>query len=159
MSNFTSPLRTSSRVSLLAMEHKHVIKSLHLKSVEIRQSHRFTFHPPPRAFTLVAPSPRALAIFFSAPRSPAHPSSFPLPTLRRLPYSFPHAAAPGRSPPFLPIPLPSFLASRRRLPFSQTLPHPHQSTERCHRPSNLPASPPSTQSMRVPPPSPLHRHL
>jgi hypothetical protein len=92
MSNFTSPLRTSSRVSLLAMEHKHVIKSLHLKSVEIRQSHRFTFHPPPRAFTLVAPSPRALAIFF--PRRDHPPTPPPFLSLRFAAYPTPFPMPP-----------------------------------------------------------------
>jgi hypothetical protein len=114
-----------------------------------------TSAPSPRA----SPSPCTLAIFFPRRDHPPTPPPFLSLQLRLLPYSFPHAAAPARSPPFLPHPA-SILA--RQSPPPALLPNPtapHQSTERCHRPSSIPASPPSTQSTRVPPPSPLHRHL
>jgi hypothetical protein len=69
---------------------KRIKKSLLLKSVEVRQSHGFTFHPPLRAFTRLAHSPRRppphrLQIFCpsrflpSPPPSAVHPHAPPAP--------------------------------------------------------------------------------
>jgi hypothetical protein len=96
-----------------------------LKRVKVRQFQRFTFgHPPPRLHPVPRLHPAPSPFFFRAAitrpplllSSPYNFASYPTP--------FPMPPPPLDLRPSSPIPLPSLLASRRRLPFSQTLPHP-----------------------------------